>query len=116
MSYDFNKPFITVDQMDIFKARRANVAKRYGLKVLAISITNREYKYRYAKFAGERQMKPPPGSTVHICPGYLVVRRLGTQQEYETWMPDSAFEADYILVENRYSAPPTQSPNAMSDE
>jgi hypothetical protein len=40
-------------------------------------------------------MKPPPGSHIHIMPGYLVVRKLGTPDQYETWMPDVVFEELY---------------------
>ena len=40
-------------------------------------------------------MKPPPGSHIHIMPGYLVVRKIGTPQQYETWTPDSVFDELY---------------------
>ena len=40
-------------------------------------------------------MKPPPGSQIHIMPGYLVVRKLGTPDQYETWMPDQVFKELY---------------------
>ena len=42
-------------------------------------------------------MKPPPG-TGRIFDGYLVVRKLGTSGQYETWMPALAFEDVYVAA------------------
>ena len=33
-------------------------------------------------------------------PGYLVVRRIGTAGQYETWMPDQIFEELYVHTRN----------------
>jgi hypothetical protein len=40
-------------------------------------------------------MKPEPSHS-RIFPGYLVVRKIDTKSEYETWMPDHVFEEIYV--------------------
>jgi len=39
-------------------------------------------------------MKSPP-SSVRIFAGYIVVKNLDTEREYETWMPDYVFDDIY---------------------
>jgi hypothetical protein len=94
MAYDFNRPFIEAANLPEFFARDADVASDFGLKVRAAEMSNAEYGARYRKCAGGWKMKPPP-SHQRIFPGYLVVRKLGTSGEYETWMPDHVFEELY---------------------
>ena len=93
--YDFNRPFIDLDSMDLFTATRTSDARRYGKTVMAYALSNREYKHRFNRFGKKNNMKPPPGSQIHIMPGYLVVRKLGTPDQYETWMPDQVFKELY---------------------
>jgi hypothetical protein len=77
-----------------YAATEANTAKKYGRVVRALAISNREYQHRYDKLFETREMKPPPSSG-RIFPGYLVVRKLNSPHEYETWIPDHAFEEVY---------------------
>lgn len=82
--------------MDSYNARDKETARKYGKTVKAVTITNREYRQRFDKLAGKHSMKPPPGSAIHIMMGYLVVRKVGTPRQYETWMPDDVFDELYF--------------------
>ena len=93
--YDFNQPYLDLDSMSLFTSVRADDAWKYGKTVRAFALSNREYLHRFNKLAKENNMMPPPGSSSHIMPGYLVVRKLGTAGQYETWMPDQVFEELY---------------------
>jgi hypothetical protein len=93
--YDFNRPYIDQISMDRYIAIRVSDSQKYGKAVKAFALSNREYKYRFDRFKKTNKMKPPPGSHIHIMPGYLVVRKLGTPNQYETWMPDQVFEELY---------------------
>jgi len=55
--------------------------------VKATPLSNIEYKIRFERLKRENNMKPPP-SCGRIFPGYVVVRKLDTPAQYETWMPD----------------------------
>lgn len=94
MGYDFNRPFIDAADLSEFFAIDADVASEFGSKVRAGETSNAEYDVRYKKCAVDRKMKPPP-SHHRIFPGYLVIRKLGTSHQYETWMPDHVFEELY---------------------
>ena len=98
MGYDFAKKFMDKFAMEEYRAIDASVGRKYGAIVRAIEISNREYRHRYDKLNTSRNMKPPPSSE-RIFPGYLVVRKFGTPEEYETWIPDDGFEESYELVE-----------------
>lgn len=89
------RPYISLEQMGIYAARDRKTVQSYGSVVRAAAISNRDYKYRYDKFSSERSMQPPPSSHMHIHIGYLVVRKLGTPNQYETWMPDHVFDELY---------------------
>jgi hypothetical protein len=93
--HDFNRPFLDLDSMDLFTAVRTSDARRYGKTVRAFVLSNREYQHRFNRLGKKNNMKPPPGSHNHIMPGYLVVRKLGTADQNETWMPDQVFEEVY---------------------
>lgn len=93
-SYDPNRPFFGDDALEDYLATGATTSKRYGHKVKAIELANIEYKFRYQKLRHEKSMKPPP-STGRIFSGYLVVRKLGTPDQYETWMPGHIFHDLY---------------------
>ena len=95
MDHDFERCFGDVTSMSAFTAVREVDARRYGKTVRALAITNREYLQRFNRLGGRNNMKPPPGSHIHIMPGYLVVRRVGTSGQYETWMPEDVFEELY---------------------
>lgn len=94
MAYDFNRPLIDRSALPLYVAVDSDVASDYGSKVRAVEMSNAEYDVRYKKNAATSRMKPPP-SHHRIFPGYLVVRKLGTTEEYETWMPDHVFEDLY---------------------
>jgi hypothetical protein len=68
--------------------------REYGPTVQAGGMTNAEYAARYRALSPGRRMKPAP-SHQRIFRGYLVVRKHGTGDEYETWMPDYVFEELY---------------------
>ena len=89
------RPYISLEQMRTYSARDNGTAKKYGQIVKAAEISNRDYGYRYSKFSSSRVMRPPPGSHMHIYLGYLVVRKLGTSEQYETWMPNHVFDELY---------------------
>jgi hypothetical protein len=91
-TYDQNRPYADQASMDFYTAIKKHIALRYGKKVRAMELSNREYLRRFHRLARENNMKPPPGSEIHIMPGYLVVRKLGSVQQYETWIPDYVFE------------------------
>ena len=95
LEHDFDRPFTAHAAMQRYTARDQQTAQRYGKAVKALTITNREYQQRYDKLADQNAMKPPPSSHIHIMMGYLVVRKLGTRQQYETWMPCDVFEELY---------------------
>lgn len=82
--------------MQVFEAVDSDVAARYGRQIRAVELSNTEYDRRYQRMAKARNMKPPP-SHLRVFAGYLVVRRLGRASQYETWMPDHAFEECYRL-------------------
>ena len=92
--YDFNKPYTKKSDLSIFIASDKETRKRYGNHVKALFLSNREYQFRYDKFHKQHKMKKPPLSG-RIFGGYLVVRNLNTTNEYETWIPDHAFEEIY---------------------
>jgi hypothetical protein len=98
MGYDFSKKYMDKSAMDKYQATDTNAAKRYGTFVRAIPVSNREYQHRYDKLSDSRAMKPPPSSG-RIFAGYLVIRSLDSKDEYETWIPDHAFEAIYERME-----------------
>lgn len=85
--------------MDIYETSDRDIIKRYGKRVRAIEMTNREYGHRYSKLHDSRKMKSPPSSG-RIFPGVFVVRNLDTDSEYETWMPDDVFDEIYSKVES----------------
>ncbi|MBK7793006.1 MAG: hypothetical protein IPJ62_11080 [Betaproteobacteria bacterium] len=78
------RPFVSLDQMADYSARDRDTAREYGPLVKAAQISNRDYGYRYSRFSSSRKMQPPPSSHRHIYLGYLVVRKLGTPDQYET--------------------------------
>ncbi len=92
---DYNLPFVTMEEMPVWTAINSSDAKKYGTRVRAYPLSNRSYQRRFAKLAKENNMKEPPSSNIHIMPGMLVVRKLGTSQQYETWMPEDVFEELY---------------------
>jgi hypothetical protein len=92
--YDYDRPFVAEEALDQFTAIDIEVSRRFGKFVKATVLSNIEYKIRYGKLQKERNMKPPP-STGRIFAGYLVVRKLRTPEQYETWMPDHVFNILY---------------------
>lgn len=93
-----DRPFVTIEQMDDYEAIDHDVSKKYGRKVKAAQISNRDYQYRYQKLSKTNNMKPPPSAERHIMLGYIVVRKLGTHNQYETWMPEIVFDDVYQKV------------------
>jgi hypothetical protein len=92
--YDFQRPYASVSTFAIYVALDDEVASRYGRTVRAIEMSNSEYGTRYNRLRIENNMKPPP-SHQRIFSGFLVLRKLGTPEQYETWIPDHAFEDIY---------------------
>jgi hypothetical protein len=81
--------------MELFRAVDEDEARRFGEKVRAMELSNREYQQRFNRLGEDNNMKPPPSSAIHIMMGHLVVRRLGRKNQYETWMPSDVFEEIY---------------------
>ena len=94
--FDFERPFVEASTLPLYVAIDREVAQRYGHLVHASELSNAEYDRRYKRLCNANQMKPPP-SHGRIFGGFLVVRKLGTSEQYETWMPDHAFEESYRL-------------------
>lgn len=88
------RPYVTDSDMTVYIARDRKTESRYGKKVLAVPIANIDFKTRYYQKVSHRRMQEPP-SCGRIFLGYLVVRKLGTPLEYETWMPGDVFEELY---------------------
>jgi len=95
--YDFNRPYVDAATLPLYQATDEDVARRYGKMVRATEMSNSEYAIRYNELAEENNMKSPPSHN-RIFGGYLVIRRLGTSQQYETWIPYDAFEEIYKLT------------------
>ena len=93
-AYSSDRPFITLEEMALFDAIDRDTARKYGSKVKAAGVSNVDYKVRFGKLSSSQTMNHPP-SCGRIFPGYVVVRKLGTQDQYETWMPDHVFEELY---------------------
>jgi len=92
--YDPERPYFGDDALEDFVAIHRTAALRYGARIKAIELANIEYKFRNQKLKGQKSMKPPPSSG-RTFTGYLVVRKLGTPEQYETWMPDHVFAELY---------------------
>jgi hypothetical protein len=95
MAYDFDRPFVDSKQLPNYVATDIEEARLYGGTVRAAEMSNAEYSARFRKLSADLTMKPPP-SHGRIFPGYLVVRKIDTKAEYETWMPDHVFEEIYV--------------------
>lgn len=93
-AYDYDRPFIAHAKLQTYIAIEPSEAKKYGGTVKATELSNIEYKTRFAHLARENNMKAPP-SCGRIFMGYLVVRKMGSSEQYETWMPDHVFEEIY---------------------
>lgn len=94
------RPFIALEQMGLYAARDEEIATKYGAIVKAAEISNRDYQHRFNKYSATRSMRPPPSSHMHIFLGYIVVRKIGTRNQYETWMPSHVFDELYELTDN----------------
>lgn len=95
MTYDFSRPFVDASQLPIYEALDVDEAAEYGQTVLATAMSNVDYAERHKKFSNNRKMMPAP-SHQRIFLGYLVIRKMGTKSEYETWIPDHVFEDLYV--------------------
>src|ERR1700756_1413970 len=92
--YDPNRQYMDEEAMGVFEAIDNETASMYGKQVKAVLLANIEYKHRFDRYQSRFNMKEPP-SCGRIFAGYLVVRRLGTPMQYETWMPTDVFEEHY---------------------
>lgn len=92
--YDYSRPFIQFEDLNWYVAKDKRTASLYGSEVKAVVLSNIEYKTRYGKRCESQRMKPPP-SCGRIFPGFLVVRKIGSPDQYETWMPDHVFDELY---------------------
>jgi hypothetical protein len=95
MAYDFDRPFIDSKQLPTYVATDIEEARLYGKIAQAVEMSNAEYSARHRKLSANRTMKPAPRHS-RIFPGYLVVRKIDTKAEYETWMPGHVFEEIYV--------------------
>jgi hypothetical protein len=81
--YDFNRPFADSSTFPFYTANDGEVASRYGRIIRALEMRNAEYDTRYKRLLNSNNMKPPP-SHKRIFGGYLVIRKLGSPDQYET--------------------------------
>jgi len=93
-AYDFNRPFADASTLPLFDAIDEEVAKRYGQTARAMEMSNSDYATRFNRLRNSNNMKPPPSHDRKFT-GYLVIRKLGTPDQYETWIPDHAFTDIY---------------------
>ncbi len=75
----------------------------YGQHVRATEFSNVEYKIRFDRLEGRNNMNVPPDCE-NVSPGYLVVGRPGTRNQFEDWIPDHVFEEIYKKVRPEYVA------------
>lgn len=94
MTFDYDHAFLNADALPRFRALDPEEAQRYGEFVRAGELSNAQYDQRFQRLAKQNNMRPPP-SHGRIFSGYLVVRRVGQRDQYETWMPDHVFEELY---------------------
>lgn len=99
--YDYDRPYVSHESFQKFNAIDPDIAAKYGQTVIATQLSNSEYNSRYARLGKKNNMKRPPGAGRHKFMGWLVVRKLGTSRQYETWMPEDAFEECYELIPNK---------------
>ena len=92
--FDYDRPYVDQAALREFYAVDEEASAIFGPVVRAAKLANVEYKTRHGRLAEQNNMKDPPGCG-RIFPGYLVVRNLGTTRQYETWMPEEAFEETY---------------------
>jgi len=92
--YDYDRPYVGQEALLNYTAKDAVTAARYGKTVKAIQLSNSEYNSRFNRLSNQYNMKPPPDRG-RIFSGYLFVRKLGTAEQYETWMPEEAFDDLY---------------------
>lgn len=92
--YDFERPFADASTFLEYLSIDEDTSSRFGRVVRAKVMSNAEYDIRYQRLSSTRQMRRPP-SHLRIFQGYVVIRKLGTKDEYETWMPDHVFEEIY---------------------
>jgi hypothetical protein len=97
MPYDFDRPFVDSSELPTYVTTDTEEARLYGKAVRAVEMSNAEYAARYRKLSVNRTMKPAPSHS-RIFPGYLVVRKIDTKDEYETWMPDHVFDEIYVAT------------------
>ena len=103
-AYDHNRQYCDLNSMGLYTAVKKHIALRYGKKVRAMELSNREYIHRFQRLAKANNLRPPPSAEIHIMTGYLVVRKLGLPQQYETWIPSMAFEDLYKKDDTAESA------------
>jgi len=97
-TYDFERPFLDAASLPLYKAVDPEVSARYGPTVRAAKLSNIEYKIRFDRFNQTSNMKAPPG-TGRIFDGYLVIRKLGAKDQYETWIPeDDSRRSTHLLA------------------
>lgn len=99
-AYDYERPFISIDELAEYEAIDRETARRFGKRVKATPLSNSEYNTRFNRLHNDTKMKEPPSIGRKFL-GYLVVRNLGTAKQYETWMPEHVFEESYRPVEER---------------
>ena len=102
---DYNQPLKPLKEMGLFSAISPSDARKYGPNVRAYPLSNRSYLHRYNKLAAKNNMKAPPQSGNKIMPGMLVVRKLETSKQYETWMSEDVFEE----LHEKFPEPPPYS-------
>ncbi len=98
--YDFDRPYVDASSLSLYYATDEDVARRYGNTVRATEMSNYEYSLRCNEMEEKNNMKPPPSHVRHFS-GYLVIRRLGTSDQYETWMPYDVFEEIYKSTQSK---------------
>lgn len=92
--YDFERPYSDASTFPEYISIDEDTSVRFGKVVRAEAMSNAEYDIRYQRLSSVRQMRRPPSHS-RIFPGYVVVRKPGAKDEYETWMPDHVFEEIY---------------------
>lgn len=95
MSFGDNQPLQDSRRFPLYETSDPEVIARFGATVRATVMSNADYAFRHRHLSATQKMMQPP-SHLRIFAGYLVVRKLGRNDEYETWMPDHVFDDLYV--------------------
>ena len=102
IEFENSKPFTSQKLTETFVAIDIDKILDNGQHVRATALSNLEYKIRFGRLEKKYNMKAPPNCE-ESSPGYLVIGKLGTPKQYETWIPDHLFDGIYEKIKPEYA-------------